>query len=115
MNGILLSELQATTQAAESVSLLDLLLKGGFMMIPILLLSMLGVYIFVERFLTINKATKTPETFMDQIKQLVLAGDISAAKLLCGQTATPIARMIEKGISRIGNPMKNIEVTIENV
>lgn len=115
MNGILLSELQATTQAAESVSLLDLLLKGGFMMIPILLLSMLGVYIFVERFLTINKATKTPETFMDQIKQLVLAGDISAAKLLCGQTATPIARMIEKGISRIGNPMKNIEVSIENV
>ena len=52
---------------------------------------------------------------MDQIKQLVLAGDISAAKLLCGQTATPIARMIEKGISRIGNPMKNIEVSIENV
>ncbi|MEQ9287063.1 MAG: MotA/TolQ/ExbB proton channel family protein [Cyclobacteriaceae bacterium] len=85
------------------------------MMIPILLLSITAVYIFVERIMTINKAAQTPDQFMEQIKQQVVNGDISAARMLCNQTATPIARMIEKGIVRIGNPLKNIEVSIENV
>ena len=105
----------APEETIESISLASLLLKGGYMMIPILILSIVAVYIFAERVATINKAAKTPEKFIEQIKQLVLDGDISAAKLLCSQTATPNARMIEKGIVRIGNPLKNIEVSIENV
>ena len=116
--------LQISTSAADTVavasdntlSVLDLLFKGGFMMVPILILSIMAVYIFVERLLSIRKASVTPDTFMDQIKSMVQGGDISGAKMLCAQQSdSPIARMIEKGISRIGSPLKNIEVSIENV
>jgi len=99
----------------ETLSMMDLLLKGGYMLIPILILSLVAVYIFVERILTIRKASQTPGQFIDNIKKLVLDGDISGATLLCTQTETPISKMIEKGIARIGNPLKNIEVSIENV
>ena len=99
----------------DTLSMMDLLLKGGYMLIPILILSLVAVYIFVERILTIRKASQTPGQFIDNIKKLVLDGDISGATLLCTQTETPISKMIEKGIARIGNPLKNIEVSIENV
>jgi len=85
------------------------------MLIPILILSLLAVYIFVERILTIQRASKNPSEFIDNIKKMVLDEDINGAKALCIQTGTPIAKMIEKGISRIGSPLKNIEVSIENV
>ena len=98
-----------------SVSVIDLLLNGGWAMIPIVLLSLIAVYIFVERILTIKRASKTPNQFIEKIKSLVLNGDINGARLLCSQTDTPVAKMIEKGISRIGSPLKNIEVSIENV
>jgi len=117
---------QITTAAQDSVAtlasgeestvrVLDLLLDGGFMMIPILVLSVMSVYIFVERILTIKKAATTPSGFMTQIRDLVEKGDINAAKMLCTQHDSPTARMIEKGVSRIGSPLKNIEVSIENV
>ena len=99
----------------DAVSLLDLLLQGGFMMIPIIILSIMAIYIFIERILTINRAAKTPNQFMGQVKDRVQAGDIQGAQMLCNQYDSPIARMIEKGVSRIGSPLKNIEVSIENV
>lgn len=105
----------AVSEGGDSVSILDLIFAGGFMMIPLFLLSILAVYIFIERILTIQKAAKTPNQFIEKIRNLVLNGDINGAKLLCAQTHTPIAKMIEKGISRIGSPLKNIEVSIENV
>lgn len=83
-------------------------------MIPIVLSSFIAIYIFVERMLTINKANQSPEAFMGKIKELVLRGDINGAKLLCAQFDSPIARMIEKGLARIGSPLKNIEASIEN-
>jgi biopolymer transport protein ExbB len=115
--------LQITTSAVtetmgagrESVSLIDLIFKGGFMMIPLLILSILAVYIFFERIMTLKKASKTPAGFVDKIKSMVLNGDVNGARLICSQTDTPIAKMVEKGIARIGNPLKNIEVAIENV
>ena len=100
---------------SDTVSLLELALKGGIMMIPIILLSLLAVYIFIERILLINKASKTPDVFFDKIKDLVVKGDISGARLLCAQNDTPIAKMIEKGISRLGSQLKNIETSIENI
>lgn len=100
---------------AASLSVIDLAIKGGFMMIPILLSSVVAVYVFVERILTINKANRSPEAFVGKIKELVLKGDISGARMLCAQLDSPIARMIEKGVSRIGSPLKNIEASIENV
>ena len=84
-------------------------------MIPIAICSVIAVYILVERILTINRAGQSPDTFMDQIKQLVGKGDINAARVLCSQYDNPIARMIEKGLSRIGSPLKTIEASIENV
>lgn len=100
---------------ANTLSVIELAIKGGFMMVPILLSSVVAVYIFVERVLTINKANQSPEAFIGRIKELVLKGDINGAKLLCAQFDSPIARMIEKGVSRIGSPLKNIEASIENV
>ncbi|AHM58832.1 outer membrane transport energization protein exbb [Flammeovirgaceae bacterium 311] len=105
----------AAVQDEASVSLWELLMNGGWAMIPIAILSLLAVYIFVERVLTIRRAAQTPNQFSDKIKQLVLNGDINGARLLCNQSDTPVARMLEKGLSRIGSPLKNIEVSIENV
>ena len=99
----------------EAVSVLNLILKGGFMMVPIVLMSFLAVYIFVERVRTINRASKIPLGFMEKIRSLVLNGDMSQAKLLCMETKSPVAKMMNKGISRIGSSLKNIETSIENV
>lgn len=99
----------------QSLSVIDLAIQGGFMMVPIVVLSFIAIYIFFERFLTINKANQNPDAFMHKVKEQVLKGDVNGARLLCSQTDSPIARMIEKGISRIGSPLKNIEASIENV
>ncbi|NOT76136.1 MAG: MotA/TolQ/ExbB proton channel family protein [Cyclobacteriaceae bacterium] len=105
----------ATPPADDALSVVDLAIKGGFMMIPIILSSFIAIYIFVERILTINKANQNPDAFMGRIKEMVLRGDINGAKLLCSQFDSPIARMIEKGVARIGSPLKTIEASIENV
>ncbi len=99
----------------QSLSAWDLAVAGGWMMIPIVILSVIAIYLFVERLLIINKANKDPEDFMNRVKELVLKGDINGAKYVCAQNDSPVARMIEKGISRIGSPLKNIEASIENV
>lgn len=112
---------QIVTNAAEvvasdeSLSILELAKAGGILMIPIVLSSVIAIYIFVERVLTINKANQNPDSFISKIKELVQRGDINGAKITCAQFDTPVARMIEKGISRIGSPLKNIEASIENV
>lgn len=99
----------------EALSLLDILLKGGFWLIPLALLWVIAIYIFVERLRSLNRASKTPFDFMEKIKSMVTQGDVNGAKHLCSQTNSPIAKMIEKGISRIGSPLKTIEASIENV
>jgi len=104
-----------TVPSGDTISVLELLTNGGYMMIPLIFLWLAAVYIFVERLLVMKKASKTPEDFKDKIRDRVLAGDIQGAKILCKETNTPVARMIEKGITRIGNPLKNIEVSIENI
>ena len=99
----------------ESISVLDLAVEGGFMMIPIVILSVLAIYLFFERLMIINKANQSPDVFMNRVKESVLRGDINGAKMLCAQQDSPVARMIQKGLSRIGSPLKNIEASIENV
>src|SRR3990170_4137709 len=99
----------------QSISVLDLAIQGGFMMIPIFILSVIAIYLFFERLMIINKANQNPEQFMGRVKELVLRGDITGAKLLCAQQDSPVGRMIQKGLSRIGSPLKNIEASIENV
>ncbi|MCW5912197.1 MAG: MotA/TolQ/ExbB proton channel family protein [Cyclobacteriaceae bacterium] len=105
----------AATAADQSISLMSLVLAGGPLMIPLAICSVIAIYIFVERVLTVNKANVSSDVFMGRIKELVLKGDINGAKVLCAQHDTPVARMIEKGVSRIGSPLKTIEASIENV
>ena len=99
----------------EAISVLDLLLNGGFMMIPLVLLLFGAIYIFIERTLTMRKAQNIPPQFMNNIRKLVTDGRVDEAKSLCDETESPVAKMIEKGLSRIGSPLKNIRESIENV
>lgn len=105
----------ALQAADESISVLDLAMQGGFMMIPIFVLSIIAIYLFFERLMIINKANLSPDQFMNRVKELVLRGDINGAKVLCAQQDSPVGRMIQKGLTRIGSPLKNIEASIENV
>jgi biopolymer transport protein ExbB len=93
----------------------DLAMKGGLVMIPIGILSILAVYIFIERYLAIRKASQIDANFMNRIKDYIHDGKIDSALSLCKATDIPIAHMIEKGISRIGRPLTDIEAAIENV
>lgn len=103
------------TTEQEELSLIALLMKGGVIMIPIALLFLITVFIYFERFFTIRRAAKGDSNFMLNIRDYISNGNVEAAKMLCKNTETPYARMIEKGIKRIGTPLKNIEVAIENV
>jgi len=98
----------------ESQSLLDLALKGGLIMIPLAISSIVAVYLTIERYITIKKASKLDANFMANIKDMVLSGNVKGAKALCERTNSPIARILEKGISRIGKPLQNIDVSIQN-
>ncbi len=107
---------QATETAASSgLNVFDLAVKGGVIMIPLLLLLLLTVYIFFERLFVLNKASKEDANFMNRINDYIHEGRIDAAKELCQSTDNPIARMIEKGISRLGRPLSDINTAIENV
>ncbi len=110
-----------TTTASEApqvveMNYFDMAMKGGpIIMIPLLILSIIAVYIFIERLVTIRKASKEDKDFMDRIKDYITDGNIDSATKLCQKTNTPSARMIEKGISRLGKPMNDVLVAIENV
>lgn len=101
--------------AEQELSVWDLCLKGGFIMIPLLILSLVSIYIFVERYLALRKAAADDVTFMKRIKDYIHDGEVESAENLCKKTDTPYARLIGKGISRIGRPMNDVLVAIENV
>jgi len=117
MSLVLLTQIDTLADGSmmQTTNLWELALKGGPVMIPILICSIIGIYVFVERYLTLQKASKIDENFMPSIKDHVMNGNIAAAKSLCKQTDSPVARMIEKGIERIGKPLRDIEASIENV
>ena len=101
--------------AVPPLNLWSLSLKGGFIMIPIMLLSLVTIYIFVERLLVLRDAARQDNTFMQRIKDYIHAGDVESALNLCKKNPTPVARLIEKGITRLGRPMNDVLVAIENV
>ena len=114
--------IQATNVAIASpeaeeirLSLWELAKEGGWIMVILAIFSIIAVYIFSERFITINKASKRDDNFMNIIRNCMIEGKLEEAKDLCKQTDTPISRMIEKGISRIGKPLNDIQTAIENV
>jgi biopolymer transport protein ExbB len=99
--------------APEVTSMIDIIMKGGIIMIPIGILSLVAVYVFIERYLTIRRQISSDVNFMNNIHDFVLSGRTDSALTLCRNTEKPIARMIEKGISRLGKPIKEIEESIE--
>lgn len=98
-----------------SLSFIDLAVKGGWIMIPILLLSVIAVYIFVDRYFAIKKAGKIDASLLERVKVYITGGKIDAALALCKSTDNPASRMIEKGISRIGRPLTDVNAAIEIV
>ncbi|MEY3398061.1 MAG: hypothetical protein RL220_655 [Bacteroidota bacterium] len=97
------------------ISIIDEFIKGAYIYIPQILLSVISVYIFVERSMALNKALKEEGNFMGKIREYIKEGKVDAAKNLCATTNTPVARILEKGISRIGRDMSDVKAAIENV
>ncbi len=102
-------------QTTEKLTLLDLTIKGGWVMIPIIILAFVATYIFIERYFVIRRATREDQNFMNRIKDYIHDGKIDSALALCRSTSSPSALMIEKGISRLGRPLQDISTAIENV
>jgi biopolymer transport protein ExbB len=105
----------ATASATDGFSLWEMTLNGGWLMIPLALLSLVAIYIFVERFIVIRKASKDAPYFMDRIREYLTDGKKDAAIRVCRATRAPYAAMIEKGISRMGKPVADVQAAIENV
>lgn len=106
---------QTENAGAMKLTLLDLTIKGGWVMIPIILLSFVAAYIFIERYYVIRNATREDNNFMNRIKDYIHDGKLDAALALCRSTDSPSARMVEKGITRLGRPLQDISTAIENV
>jgi biopolymer transport protein ExbB len=107
----------STTLDTQAVTMnaFDLALKGGWIMIVLLILLFLSIYVLIERTLIIKKARQEDATFMNRIKDYIHEGKVDAALGLCRKTDTPAARMVEKGISRLGRPMTDVTSAVENV
>lgn len=98
----------------NSLSLWSLCLEGGWIMIPLFLLALLSIYIFIERMIVVGRASQYDDSFMKRIKDYIHDGEIETAQNLCRMTNSPYARLVAKGISRIGRPTSDVLVTIEN-
>ena len=99
----------------ESINLYTMAQYGGWIMIVLAILLAFALYLFIERLVVLTKATKEDKTFMNRIRDYIKDGNMDSAIKLCQRTDTPSARMVEKGISRIGRPMQDVQVAIENV
>lgn len=107
------SSIAAPAAVHQQITLLDLLLKGGWIMIPLVILAILTVFLSVERFLAIRNASRIDQHFMSNIRDYLLNGKMEPAVMLCRNTNTPIARLLGKGIKRIGKPIKEVESAVE--
>ena len=105
----------AAEPVVKELSVWDLTMAGGPLMIPLALLAVVSIYIFFERLFAINHANRQDRSFMDRIKDYIHRGEVDQALKLCQDTNTPYSRMIEKGVTRIGRPMNDVLVAIENV
>lgn len=106
---------EASSAETLSIGFWDLFMSGGWLMWVLVALAAVMIFIFVERFIAIRKATRIDKNFMNRIRDYISEGNINAAIDLCRRTDSPVARMVEKGIERIGRPMGDIQTSIENV
>ena len=112
-------EPEITEPVVESENLLSVLLDSGYLSIAIVLillvLFIIGLYIFVERYTAIKAAGADDQGFMDRIRMEISNGNMANARALCATTDSPVARMVDKGLQRIGRPLRDIDAAIENV
>ena len=106
---------QVVVPTVKSFSIIALAYKGGWIMIVLAILSIVAVYIFVERYIALNKAAKEDKNFINNIKSFIHKGDLEGARNLTKNTDTPIGRMLDKGLVRIGRPLNDINQAVENV
>jgi len=104
-----------TTKPGETISFFDLIYMGGWIMIPLGVLLLLTVYVFAERYIAIRHASRIDENFMNIIRDHIVSGNMSAARSFAKNTNNPVARVIDKGIQRIGKPIDAIESSMDNV
>lgn len=116
---LLFQQIGPENDGLKSQSLFDIIGDSGpiawFILLALLVLSVVALYIFVDRYYTIKRAGRVDESFMNNIRANVAAGNITAARALCQNTDSPVARMLEKGLQRIGKPLRDIDTAIENV
>ncbi|RLD45666.1 MAG: MotA/TolQ/ExbB proton channel family protein [Bacteroidetes bacterium] len=105
----------AGTEGELTLPILDLVLRGGWIMGIIGVLSVIAFYIFFERYFIIGRAAREDKGFMDNIRTFIHEGKLESAKALCVANKSPIGRMIDKGLTRIGKPLNDINTAIENV
>ncbi|MEI6585180.1 MAG: MotA/TolQ/ExbB proton channel family protein [Sediminibacterium sp.] len=110
-----LQKVAATLPAPEQISMWRLLEKGGFIMYPLYILLVAAIFVFVERLIAIRKASRIDDNFMRIIRDNIVTGNVTAARSLTKNTNNPVARMIDKGVQRIGKPIDAIEKSMENV
>lgn len=101
-------------EVAKSVGLGDLIMAGGWLMLPLMILFGISIFIFVERYRVISRAGATDINFMNKIRDLMYEGKLNIALNLCRKTNSPIARMIEKGLEHLGRPVEDVRSSIEN-
>ena len=99
----------------NTVNVIDIAMKGGWIMVILLALSILAIYVFTNRILLLRKAMKNPEVILEKVKTAVKNGDLETATIVCRDEDTPAARMIMAGLNNITSSLKNIEAAIENV
>ncbi len=107
--------ISGVSTTTEKISLLTLLDKGGWIMYPLYLLLVVSIFVFIERLIAIKKASQIDENFMGIIRDHILNGNVQAARSMTKNTSNPVAKMIDKGIQRIGKPIDAIEKSMENV
>lgn len=104
-----------TDTVIETISIWQLIVDGGwYIMGPLGIMSLIAIYLIIERSLAIRRANREEKDFMNKIRDYISEGKIDSARNLCARSTTPISRMLDKGLTRIGKPMKDIEVSIEN-
>ena len=104
----------APVQQEMSYSLIEMACKGGWLMLVLLLLSVIALYIFGKKWWMLRQAAKTDKNFMNDIRDYIHEGKIKSAITLCQKYDTPVARLVEKGIERIGRPLEDIQTAVEN-
>lgn len=105
----------AATNSGKTISFFDLIYMGGWIMIPLGVLLLLTVYVFAERYIAIRHASKIDDNFMNIVRDHIVSGNVTAARSFAKNTNNPVARIIDKGIQRIGKPIDAIENSMDNV